>query len=586
MFMETLTPRGSEGGKPLRGPSPRADVGSLAQPRVDHWSRALNWLHKPRSPRTVVVWLSMYLAVAANWPLWSEIARLVHHPLQMALSVAGGFVILIGGTTAVLSLTAWSHGMRSLWIAVVVIASVAQHYMLAYGAVMSTDMIANVAETDPAEVFDLLTWQLAQNVLPVLVPAAWWLWRVPLVAHPVLSQGGRIVLLAVAALVITFGGLVVMNKELAPLVRSHGQLRYMLNPLSPLTSAVRVAIRPGPEAPAEIVKISAGAALGASHTPASRPPLLVLVMGETARADHFGINGYARDTTPQLAARSVLSYREVRSCGTSTRVSLPCMFSAEGSTVSESRHSASENLLDLLHAAGFAVLWIGNQAGCKNVCDRVPSVEAGSELSAALHGALCSGAECLDEALLHNLDRHLDSLPAQRSAKGVVLVLHQMGSHGPAYHRRSPASHKPFLPECKTSSLADCSPSELINAYDNSIAYTDAILGATIDWLQTKHDFDAGLLYVSDHGESLGEYGLYLHGLPYAIAPDVQKHVPLVAWLSPNLQSRLRLTTECLRRDQDFPRMHDNFFHTVLGVADVVSPHYRDGLDMFSRCRG
>jgi len=183
------------------------------------------------------------------------------------------------------------------------------------------------------------------------------------------------------------------------------------------------------------------------------------------------------------------------------------------------------------------------------------------------------------------LDQRLQSLPEAARSKGAVLVLHQMGSHGPAYYRRSSAPNKQFKPECTTHVTSDCSHAELVNVYDNSMRETDLFLARTIDWLQKKQDqYATALMYVSDHGESLGENGLYLHGLPYAIAPDTQKRVPWVLWPG-SLQARTGMKEACARSGVDQRITHDNYFHTVLGMLDVRSPLYKPELDMLATCR-
>ncbi|MGP1680928.1 MAG: phosphoethanolamine transferase, partial [Giesbergeria sp.] len=166
-------------------------------------------------------------------------------------------------------------------------------------------------------------------------------------------------------------------------------------------------------------------------------------------------------------------------------------------------------------------------------------------------------------------------------------VLHQMGSHGPAYARRSLPALKKFKPECLSNALQECSQAEVVNAYDNSIVQTDAMLSATLQWLERKQpDADTAMVYVADHGESLGENNLYLHGLPYAIAPDVQKHVPWITWLSPAMQSRTGVSTDCLRRDQAKRRItQDDYFHSVLGLMDVQTSAYQSERDLFRACR-
>ncbi len=549
-------------------------------------ARIDTWMAQPRTARNAIVWLSIYLALAANWPLWLELARIGGAPSVYLRSIGAMAVLLLAGTVALFSLTAWSRWFKPLWFAVLLLAAIVQHYMLAYRIVMDPSMLANAAQTDPNEVRDLLSWRMLWHVALVLVLPTWWLWRVRIVRMPLWSQAWRNLALFVAALAVAVGGGMAMNRQLAPLMRNNVHLRYMLNPLATVYSGGAVVLRPFFKHSRKLIPMTGGAALGASYAAQSRPPLFVIVVGETARADHFALNGYPRDTNPELGKRDVLSYRDVHSCGTNTLASVPCMFSPLGKAAFEARKDDYENLLDVMQAAGLAVFWIENQAGCKDVCNRVPNAAAVDGLPAAVKAALCEGDECLDDALLVGLDARLAAMPPERRARGVVLVMHQMGSHGPAYYKRSAPDVKTFKPECTTNALAECGHAELVNGYDNSIRQTDRFLGRTIDWLKSRSaDYDTALLYQSDHGESLGEYGLFLHGVPYSFAPEVQKHIPLVAWFSDGMRTRARLSTACLKSDLDKPYTHDNLYHTALGVMDVRSPSYRAGLDMFAGCR-
>ena len=257
------------------------------------------------------------------------------------------------------------------------------------------------------------------------------------------------------------------------------------------------------------------------------------------------------------------------------------MFSNFGRQAYDARSANYQGLLDVSQHAGLAVLWLDNQSGCKGVCDRVPHADT-SQLNIP---GLCDGGECLDEMMLQGLDEPIAALPAERRARGVVVVMHQMGSHGPAYYKRSPPAFKKFLPECSDNALQSCEREALVNAYDNSIAYTDHVLASAIQWLKDREDRSApALLYLSDHGESLGENNLYLHGMPYAIAPDVQKRVPWITWLSPAFEQRSRVATACLKQQLDAPISHDNYFHSVLGLLDVRTGVYRPALDIYARC--
>jgi lipid A ethanolaminephosphotransferase len=550
--------------------------------------QAARWPQRPLSARSVIAGLGLYLTLAANWPLWIEIARIGEGRPSSYLPMVALMALLVAcGSVAILTLTAWSRWMKPVWLGVAVVAAVSQHYMLSYGVVMDPSMLANATQTDTHEVLDLLNWRLFFHVGAVLAPLALVLWRIRVRPMPFFSQLWRNALLLLALAVVAAAGVLAMNRDFAPLMRNHVELRYMTNPLAPIYSGLKVLGAPLFTHRRQLIPMSGGVALGKSYAGQGKPPLFVLVVGETARADHFGLNGYPRDTTPELARRQVLSWHDVHSCGTSTLASVPCMFSPLGKAAFEASRDDHENLVDLLQAAGLAVFWLDNQpGGCKGVCDRVPHAFAFDSLDAAQKRALCDGDECLDEAMLGQLDARLAALPAERRQRGVVLLMHQMGSHGPAYYKRSSTEAKRFAPECRDNALAQCSHDELINAFDNSIAYTDRFLGKTIDWLNAKTgQYAPSMLYLSDHGESLGEFGLFLHGVPYAFAPEVQKHVPWVMWLGDGMRQREGLSATCLQHQLDAPLTHDNLFHTVLGLMDVQSPSYKLGLDALAACR-
>ena len=576
----------------IRKPLPTSGVRSAADTsllsRLMQPLRAIdNQFKTPMSAQKIVVFLSIYLVLAANWPLWFQLARIGGAPSLYMRSAFILGVLTACGLIAILAFTAWTRGFRLLWLAVAFVAALSQYYMLTYSVVMDPGMAANVLQTDAHEVADLLGWRLFIGVMLVFTIPLWWLLRVRIPAMSVVRQSVRNALLLVVSLAVAAAIIGTMSRDLAPLMRNNPQLRYMLNPIASLYSTSVSVIRPLITKRKSLVPMGAGAALGQSFADQKKPPLFVLVVGETGRADHFGLNGYARDTTPQLAARDVVNWKDVHSCGTSTLASVPCMFSPLGKKAFESRKDDYETLLDVVQAAGMYVLWVDNQSGCKGVCDRVPHASASDGLNSEQRKRYCDASgECRDMVMLDNIDQRIAAIPADKRANGVLLVLHQMGSHGPAYSKRSSAATKQFKPECTTEVLADCAHTELMNAYDNSILETDKFLGRTIDWLKTQSStYDTGMLYLSDHGESLGEYGQFLHGLPYSIAPEVQKHVPMVAWLDADLLKRGHLSEQCLKGTADTPYTHDNLYHSMLGILDVKSPSYEPTLDIFAQCR-
>ena len=534
------------------------------------------------NPLTLAVAGALWIATFANWPLWRALLALPETGSgRGALFIAGFGLMIAALLTALLAFMAWRFTVKPALALFVLSAAFGAHFMGTYGVVIDSTMMVNVVQTDPREVRDLLSWRLLLGIaflagVPLLV-----LWRAPVQRLGAVAQLGRNAVGLFVALAVFAVLLFALFADLSATMRNHKTMRYLINPLNSFYALADIGLQSSaqPAGPPQPIGLDARITPRAAGT---RPPLVLLVVGETARADHFSLNGYERPTNPALAALDVASFREVSSCGTSTAASLPCMFSHLGKKQFERRERNSENLLDLVQRTGMAVLWLDNQSGCKGLCNRVPTARAidAAPGRAAPGAQLCQDGECLDEALLVGLDARLAALPAERRERGVLLVLHQMGSHGPAYYKRSPANRKPFVPECSTNVLQQCDRASLVNAYDNSIAYTDHVLAQTVLWLQGQMaQFDTTMLYVSDHGESLGENNLYLHGLPYAVAPREQKHVPMVVWSVPPSM------TACLRDKRDMPLTHDNLFHSVLGLLGISASEYQAGLDVFATCR-
>lgn len=536
-------------------------------------------------PAWLLVLLSIWLASVCNLPLWWAIAALPSTTgLRGALFLLAFSVIVAAGNLALLSVLAWGRILKPVMLVVLLMAAFGAYFMGSYGIVIDASMLTNVLQTDVREASDLFNWRLLATVLALTLPPVWLLRR-PVRSLGVVRHVVHNLLLLLTAVVVLVASLLLVFQDFASTMRNHTQLRYLINPLNSVYALGNLAAKPFRIDHRTLQAIGQDAQLGASYTQQSNPPLLVLVLGETARSANFALNGYERATTPKLSNRSdVVSARNAWSCGTSTAASVPCMFSHLGREGFDSRKTEFEGLLDVLQRAGLAVLWIDNQSGCKGVCDRVPQVST----SALKDPQQCPQGECPDTIMLKDLEAHIAALPAERRAKGTVVVMHQMGSHGPAYYKRSGTQHKHFQPECTSNALQQCERTQVVNAYDNSIVATDHFLDATIGWLtQRAATTPAAMVYVSDHGESLGENNLYLHGLPYGIAPDVQKHVPWITWLSPAMLSRTGLVGHhCLQKDLAQRRIsHDAYFHSVLGLMDIRTSLYQKTQDIYAPCR-
>jgi lipid A ethanolaminephosphotransferase len=541
------------------------------------------------NPLLVALLAALWIASVGNWPLWQALLRLPElASLRGAVFMLGFAGIIAALTFALLALAAWRSVVKVAAGVFLLAAAAGAHFMGAYGVVLDPTMMTNVLQTDPHEAADLLTPSFFINLLLIGVLPLVWLARLRVRRLSWPAQAWRNAAAIVGALLLIAALIFALFADLSSTMRNHRTVRYMINPVNAFWSLAVLGVESNarPAGPLQPIGLDARPR---ARPAGARPPLVVLVVGETARADHFSLNGYRRPTNPELERLGVASFRDASSCGTSTAASLPCMFSPLGRSAFGARQGDSENLLDLVHRAGLAVLWLDNQAGCKGLCDRVPHADANQPPTGAPNppAALCGSGECYDMALLWHLDARLEALPAERRARGVLLVLHQMGSQGPAYYKRSPPDRKPFQPECRTAVLQDCSREAIVGAYDNSIAYTDHVLAQTIAWLQRRSaQYDPALLYVSDHGESLGENNLYLHGMPYAFAPREQKHVAMIAWTGAGSWPSRAVSTACLREHRDESLSHDNPFSTVVGALDIETNLYTPTLDVFAPCRG
>ena len=492
----------------------------------------------------------------------------------------GVFVLLVALHFIALALFATRRTTKPLLILLLVCTAFASYFMGKYSVFLDPTMLRNLLRTDVGEARDLLAWDMLTHLAWQAALPIWLVWRVRLRERGWRSATAWRLGSMALALGVATGAFLTVSQDLSSLMRTNKSMRYLITPGNYVYSLARVATADAVNATKPRVAVGTDAVAGPAWTDHSKPLLFILVVGETARAMNWGLNGYARQTTPELAALGVINFTDVGSCGTNTETSLPCMFSRIGRRdYDEDRIRGEESLLHVVSRAGFAVQWRDNQSGCKGVCEGLPM----QKMAKTPDPLLCNGSECMDEILLKGLDAQL----AGDQGKGNhLIVLHQMGSHGPAYHRRAPEAFRRYTPTCDTAELHKCSTQAVVNAYDNSIAYTDHVLGEAVRFLQSQSDrYDTALLYVSDHGESLGENNLFLHGMPYAIAPAQQTQVPMVMWLSPTFTDSRQIDLACLRSRATQRATHDNLFHTMLGLLDVQTSVYEPALDLVKGCR-
>ncbi len=525
-------------------------------------------------------WLSIltavYLLFFMNGTFWDKSSALLKGDalalIALGIGLLAAFIALIVTFSA-------KYVIKPVLI-VAVLASVAgAWFMDRFGVIIDGEMIRNAMETNQAEAGHLITpafilHMLLFGVLPALFIAA-----VDIVHRPILKKVAVNLMIILPCLVV-FGLAGLSNSGTFMFnIRQHRDWFRTLNPVFPMASAADFLIGESQEQNIVVQPLGTDAKVADDLTSGQRKPrVTIVVVGETARAQNFQLGGYSRETNPELSKRDIVYFDNTSSCGTATAVSVPCMFSVYGrKDYSHAKALATEDLMDVLTHAGIQTEWWDNNTGDKHVADRIKK----TEFFRSNDPRFCDGGECLDQILVDGLNTWLDKVEGD-----AVLVLHQLGNHGPAYYLRYPEEFRKFLPDCRSVDFDTCTPETITNAYDNALLYTDHILSEVIDTLGAHGDrLDTAMIYMSDHGESLGENGLYLHGAPYMFAPTEQTHVPFVLWMSPGLQKSSGIDASCLAAKADAPHSHDNLFHSVLGLMQVETQVRDPGLDIFAACR-
>ncbi len=517
----------------------------------------------------LILGVALFLLVVGNYSFFSHLLQayplnLGNLPYLLSLAVLFGCVNVI-----LLSLLCYGRATKPVLIVILLVSAAAAYFMDAYQVIIDDDMIDNVLKTDMAESLDLISVKLVLYLLLIGIVPAYLVYRVPVVQQSLRQAVFSRVKLAAGALVLAVATVVVFGSFYASFAREHKSLRYYANPSYYLYAIGKTIGKAFKQEDQSLRTVGEDAKI--PETDEDRE-LVILVVGETARADHFSLNGYSRETNPLLANEKIASFTNTWACGTSTAISVPCMFSIyDQEDYSKEKASHTENLLDVLQRAGVNVVWLDNNSDSKGVAERVPyqsykSPEVNPDCD----------SECRDVGMLENLQSYIDQHPSG----DVFIVLHQMGNHGPAYYKRYPASFERFTPVCQTNELSDCDRQAIDNTYDNAILYTDYFLARVIELLKHNSDqFEAAMFYISDHGESLGENNLYLHGLPDLLAPDAQKHVPMIFWFSDSYLED-GVSVDLLRSKLVENYSHDNVFHTVLGLFEVETGVYDPEKDL------
>ena len=517
-----------------------------------------------------VVVSAVFMTIFANYTMFAKASSWLASSgtsqiYMVALSLYQFLLLLF--LMALLSMHRWYRPAIAIFL---FLAAFSAYFSDSYGVIIDKDMLINALETNVSEAAGLVSWRAFFYLTTLFAVPTYLLYKFPVKTQSLrqrMFHHGGVAVLALIGIAVTF---LATSAFSASFFREQKQIRVYSSPTAALYAFYQIGNRALFSPSQTFTKIGEDAVI---YPPTDDRELIILVVGETARADRFSLNGYSKNTNPLLSKENVVSFNNVASCGTSTAISVPCMFSSEGKDKFDlSKFKNKENILDVAGKVGVSILWRDNNSSSKGVADRFPY----EDFSTPKNNPVCD-PECRDIGMLKGLDEYIN----QQKKGDIVIVLHQMGSHGPSYHERVPESFQKFKPICKTNQLDKCSNEEISNAYDNTILYTDYFLSEVIKFLKKYDDrFETSMFYVSDHGESLGEYGMYLHGMPYSLAPEGVTNVPLILWFGEKLIKTQNLDMNLLRRQRNKAITHDQVFHTLLGILEIETSIYKKEKDL------
>jgi lipid A ethanolaminephosphotransferase len=507
------------------------------------------------SPNLLIIATVLFIIVTGNSTFFEQVNSVYPWQDNQGFIIALTLVVM-SVLTIIVSFFSIIIPVRIVLSSLLLFSAMAGYYTDSFGIIIDNVMIQNIAETNIDEATDLLSLEYFLTVLLLaLVPIAClfmvkidkWSWT----KNCWLQISNTIMALGVITV-----SLYIFSAQFTNFFREHKPLRFYLNPIYPIYSTgffVKDVLEQQENNEFLVVVNSANDIDKESHK-----KLYIVIVGETVHAGNLSINGYKRETTPLLAQRDdLISFDEFYACGTSTAISVPCMFSFDNRESFDNKKARrTQNVLDVISKAGVSVLWRDNNSSSKGVADRV---EYQNFKSPELN-SVCD-IECRDIGMLDGLQGYIDDQEGS-----VLIVLHQMGNHGPAYYKRYPKDFEKFTPACQTSELSACDTSEIVNAYDNAILYTDYFINETISLLEENNtNFETAMFYIGDHGESLGKNGLYLHGMPYMLAPEEQTHVPLIAWFGSSSHVDMESTVKQSKKESS----HDAFSFSLLHALNI-----------------
>ncbi|MDD2895174.1 MAG: phosphoethanolamine--lipid A transferase [Aliarcobacter sp.] len=534
---------------------------------------------KQFSQYKLIILSAIFFALFYNFSFFRNVVSTYSFEGMNIIYIISIAILLISFIIFLFSLLGSKYTTKPILIVTLVMSAFTAYFMDTYHIVIDDSMIRNTLQTNLSESSDLFSLKLVGYVFFLAILPSYFIYKLNIEYKPFkqefFAKLKTLLLSLVVILIILFS----FSKFYTSFFREHKPLRYHVNPIYWMYSIgnyVNKTMHSGPLVVKEIGK-DAKISNNEINEKVKKSELVIMVVGEAARADRFSLNGYEKETNPLLKKENIINFSNMYSCGTSTAESVPCMFSIfDKADYDYKKGISTENVLDVLnHTNEVKVLWRDNNSDSKGNALRIDF----EDYRTSATNTMCEG-ECRDEGMLVGLDEYIK----KNQGKDILIVLHQMGNHGPAYYKRYPKEFEKFTPVCKSNQLEECTQEEVSNAYDNAILYTDYFLSKVINFLKPySNSYETAMFYMSDHGESLGENGIYLHGLPYFMAPVEQKHIGSLMWFGGEINEEI--DTEKLNSYKDKSFSQDNLFHTLLGLFEVETEVYKKDMDILDNAK-
>lgn len=514
---------------------------------------------------------SLFNIVVYGYPIITKANTFYHNFFITIILYSISYALLISA----FSILIFKKSYKLMLSFIILANSVVFHFMITYGIAFDANMLINTTETNYNEAIEFINLKFILFIIFLGILPAIFVYKRINIKFPHYWKNKIILSIAPLLLIFLMTLPCHLSERTLNFVRDNQRITSYIIPINYIEASIEfcfLKIKSYINS-LNLISISDDATIEEkNYNKNDKKNLIVFVMGESARAKNFSLNGYERNTNKFLDdyKEDIISFKNFESCGTFTALSLTCTFShLPRKEFDYAKSFKYESLIDIFDKVGFDVSWRSNNGKCKGICDRVK------------HSLVKSfGDNIYDDLLLKAFDMDLNRL----TEKNNLIVLHGRGSHGPLYYKRYPKEFEIYKPACNNE-LDKCSVEEIVNAYDNSIYYTSYILKEIIDRLiALNNEYNTMLIFMSDHGQSLGENGIFMHSAPFNTAPIDQKNPAFFIWLNDDFANTFNIDKQCLKNKISNNLSQDNIFHSMLGLFKIHSKYYNKNLDIFSDC--